>query len=173
MSEGMFWGKGASNEIASPLSDHDRELRDLFVIEYLKDHDYKNAAIRVGFLPAFADQYAAEFATDPYVKKKIDFEMTRELSPEEEAEQKRMMKRRIDAQLMRQAMYKGPGASHGARVSALAKLASIYGMDAPTKVEQTVQHKGGVMMIPSAIGLGDWEAEAMASQQKLTSEAES
>lgn len=173
MSDGLFWGKGASNEIAAPLSDEDRELRDLFVKEFLKDHDYKNAAIRVGFLPAFADQYAAQFASDPYVKKQIDFEMTRELSDEEKAEYDRMMKRRIDAQLMRQAMYKGPGASHGARVSALSKLASIYGMDAPTKVEQTVQHKGGVMVIPTAASLTDWEAEATVSQQKLTSEAES
>lgn len=172
MSSGMFWKNGATNEVMTELTIQEKELRDLFVVEFLKDHDYKAAAIRVGFLPKFADQYAAEFAVDPYVKKRIDEEMTRKLSDEEAAEHKRAMIRRTEALLLKQAGYAGPGASHGARVSALAKLASIYGMDAPTKVEQTIQHKGGVMMVPGVASIDEWEAAAVSSQEKLTKDAE-
>lgn len=172
MSSGMFWKNGATNEIMTELTPQEKDLRDMFVVEFLKDHDYRNAAIRIGFLPAYADQYAAEFAVDSYVKKKIDVEMTRPLSDEEAAEHKRAMIRRTEALLLKQAGYAGPGASHGARVSALSKLASIYGMDAPTKVEQTIQHKGGVMMVPGVASIEDWEAAAISSQEKLTQEAE-
>lgn len=172
MSAGMFWNNGASNEVMTELTAQEKELRDMFVVEFLKDHDYRNAAIRIGFLPKYADQYAAEFAVDPYVKRRIEYEMTRPLTNEEAAEHKRAMIRRTEALLLKQAGYAGPGASHGARVSALSKLASIYGMDAPTKVEQTIQHKGGVMMVPGVASVEDWEAAAVASQEKLTKEAE-
>ena len=40
------------------------------------------------------------------------------------------------------------------------------------KVEQTVQHRGGVMMVPGIANIEDWEAQAMASQEKLTHEAD-
>lgn len=173
MEEGMFWNSGSSGEVISPLTEDQKALRMRFVQEYLKDHDYYGAAIRIGFLPQFAQQYAKEFADDPFVRSRIDYEMTRELTKEEQAEHERVMKRRVDALLLKQAGYVGPGASHGARVSALSKLASIYGMDAPTKVEQTVQHRGGVMMVPGIASIEEWEAQAMASQAKLTSEAES
>lgn len=172
MSSGMFWSNGATNEVMTALTLQEKELRDMFVVEFLKDHDYRNAAIRIGFLPKYADQYAAEFAVDPYVKRRIEYEMTRPLTDEEASEHKRAMIRRTEALLLKQAGYAGPGASHGARVSALSKLASIYGMDAPTKVEQTVQHKGGVMMVPGVASIDEWEATAVTSQEKLTKESE-
>ena len=172
MENGMFWGDGNSGETALPITAQERELRDMFVREYLKDHDYRGAAIRTGFLPQFADQYAKQFAEDPYVRKQIDMEMTRPLTKEEEAEHERVMKRIIDARLLKAACYEGHGASHGARVSALSKLATIYGMDAPLKVEQTIQHKGGVMMVPGIAAVEDWETLALKSQEKLTSEKE-
>ena len=172
MSQGMFWGDGNSGETSLPLTTQERELRNMFVHEYLKDHDYHGAAIRIGFLPQFAEQYAKQFAEDPYVRAQIDAEMTRPLTKEEECEHERVMRRRIDALLLKQAGYAGPGSSHGARVTALAKLATIYGMDAPTKIEQTIQHKGGVMMVPGVASATEWEEQALKSQEKLTSEKE-
>lgn len=173
MESGMFWNTGDSGETILPLTTDEKALRMRFVHEYLKDHDYLGAAIRVGFMPQYAQEYATKFAEDPFVQLQIDTEMTKELTKEEEAEHQRVMKRRVDALLLKQAGYTGAGASHGARVSALAKLASIYGMDAPTKVEQTVQHRGGVMMVPGIANMDEWEAQAMLSQEKLTGEAES
>ena len=169
----MFWddnnGKG---DVLPPLTPDEKKLRRMFVAEYLKDHDYLGAAIRIGFMPQYAQEYASKFAECPFVRQHIELEMTRELSKEEQAEHDRVMKRRIDALLLKQAGYAGPGASHGARVAALSKLATLYGMEAPTKVQQTIEHRGGVMMVPGIASVDEWEAQAMASQEKLTQEAD-
>lgn len=170
-SNGVFWRSGYGGEVAEDLTQQERELRDLFVQEYLLDHDSYAAAIRVGFQEQYAHQYAQQFMGESYVRKLISD--LQHQAPEDPKAFEEETKRKIVASLFREANYRGPGSGHGARVAALAKLASLFDMDKPTKVEQTITHRGGVMAVPGIASLDAWEAQAVASQEKLTSEAES
>ena len=152
------------------LSDTEKQLRDLFVTEYLVDYNALAAAQRCGFQHAFAKDYAVKFMDEAYVRKRIkEVEQSKPAAGEEKEEE--YNKRRIKQALIEQAFYNGPGSSHAARVSALAKLAVIYGMDAPTKVDNTVTHKGGILMVPAISDVNNWETVAKESQQNLASDA--
>ncbi len=63
--------------------------------------------------------------------------------------------------------------SGAARVAALAKLMSHYGMDAPAKTQNEHLHRGGVMMVPAIADINDWELAATNSQTRLVQEARS
>ena len=84
-----------------------------------------------------------------------------------------MMKKRIIIGLVREANYRGPGCSQSARVAALAKLASIHGMDAVNRTQtqflgadgQPVD--GGVFVVPGIMTTEDWEKAAEAQQAAL------
>ena len=157
-----FW---ASEAMAQDLSGKEKELRDKFVDEYLLDFDQTAAAIRIGFSASFAQTYAEKFMTEPYVRQRIAALQT--AMAEDEKIEAELDRRRIRAALMREAHYRGPGSSHAARVSALAKLASIRDMDAPTKIKSEMTMRGGVMMVPGIANLEDWEKAAQASQGDL------
>ncbi len=172
MSEGFFWKSKYGDQVTPDMTGQERELRDLFVREYLVDFDSKAAAIRCGFVESYAEQYAVQFMGETYVRKRIT-ELSHSTEEKDDAEKEAATRQRILTSLFREANYRGPGSSHGARIAALSKLASLHGMDVPTKVEQTINHKGGVMTIPAVGSLAEWEEQAMASQEKLVSEAES
>lgn len=157
-----FWAEEA---MAQELSPKEKELRDKFVSEYMIDFDQTAAAIRIGFSASFAQTYAEKFMTEPYVRKQIALMQTA-LSEDDKLEAD-LDRRRIRAALMREAHYRGPGSSHAARVSALAKLASIRDMDAPTKIKSEMTMRGGVMMVPGIANLDEWEKAAQASQGDL------
>lgn len=148
------------------LSPREKELRDRYVDEFFKDFDWVAAAIRVGYPKAIAVTYAQTFMEEPYVRRAIS-EREKALASDpkkEEAETRRQIRNR----LLAEANYHGPGASHAARVSALAKLASILDMDAPTKIKNETTHRGGVMMIPvAAQSEDDWETLATQQQEEL------
>lgn len=171
MSGGVFWKQRYGEQIEQDLSSCEKALRDEFARQYLLDYDPKAAAIRCGFNAVYADQYAKSFMEEPYTRQKISElsvvapEKDKQVSAED-------MKHRITMSLFREANYRGAGSSHGARVSALSKLASINGLDAPIKTEQTVTHRGGVMAVPGIVSIDEWERVALASQEKLSSEAE-
>ena len=150
------------------LTEREKGLRDLFVNEFLVDYDPFKAAQRCGFQISFAKDYAAKFMGESYVQKRIK-QLEQSKPSAGEGKETEYNIRRIRQGLIEQAFYHGPGSSHAARVSALAKLAVIYGMDAPTKIENT--HKGGVLMVPAIANLNDWEAAAQLSQQQLVSDA--
>lgn len=109
------------------LTERERALRDVFVTEYLKDYDAWAAAIRVGFLKSVAGQYAQELMEDPYVRQEIS---RQQLTPDvkDPAQALQAKQAQIEASLLREAHYRGPGSSHGARVAALAKLAAMAKM---------------------------------------------
>lgn len=155
----------AEDPVPPEMSERQRALRDLFVSEYLIDYHQVAAAMRCGFSRQLAVEWASRFMEEAYVQKKIkNMELTL-ADPEDEME---FNKQRIKQQLMREAHYRGPGSSHAARVSALAKLMSVYDMDSPQKSEVTHEHRGGVMRIPGAATSAEaWEAEAMANQVAL------
>jgi len=157
-----FWAEEAK---AAELSAKEKELRDKFVDEYLLDFDQTAAAIRVGFSASFAQTYAEKFMSEPYVRQRIAALQT--ALAEDDKLEAELDRRRIRAALMREAHYRGPGSSHAARVSALAKLASILDMDAPTKIKSDVTMRGGVMMVPAIASLEEWEKAAQASQGDL------
>lgn len=162
-----FWISGA---MAPELSKDEKELRDKFVAEYLFDFDRVAAAIRVGFLPSFALEWSQKFLDESYVRQKIAQGM--KATTEDDAKEEEETKRRIRASLLREANYRGAGSSHAARVGALSKLSSFYGMDAPIKTQQEMTHRGGVMAVPGIADATQWEAEALKSQTKLKSDSE-
>lgn len=171
MTTGVFWKSNYGGQVTSDLTAQEKELRDTFVREYLIDFDPIAACIRCGFLEQYASQYAMQFMGETYVRKQIAHVSTTvgDIDEKTKTEQNKQL---ILTSLFREANYRGAGASHGSRVAALAKLASIHGMDAPTKMEQTINHKGGVMAVPGIAAIDDWETQAVSSQAKLTSEAE-
>lgn len=157
-----FWANEAK---AQELSEKEKDLRNKFVDEYLLDYDQTAAAIRIGFSASFAQTYAERFMLEPYVRKRIT-DMQTALAEDDRLEAE-LDRRRIRAGLMREAHYRGPGSSHAARVSALAKLASIRDMDAPIKTKTDVTMRGGVMLVPAIASIEDWEKAAQASQGNL------
>lgn len=162
-----FWIDGA---MAQELSASEKQLRDRFVEEYVFDFDRIAAAIRIGFLPSFALEWSQKLLDEPYVRNKIK-ELIKANAEDEEKENEQT-KRRIRAQLLREANYRGAGSSHAARVGALSKLSSLYGMDAPIKTQQELTHRGGVMAVPGIASVEEWEKSALASQNKLQQDSE-
>lgn len=120
------------SELASDLTEHERELRDRFVEQYLIDYSAVDAAIRLGYADGFASNFAKKFLTEPYTLQRIA-ERERELGLEDEQSKHR---HRVVAGLYREAHNKFNSGS--ARVSAFSTLAKILGLEAPAKVEQVL-----------------------------------
>lgn len=153
---------------AAEMTVREKALRDTFVSEFLVDYDQVAAAMRCGFNRQFAQEYAQKFMEEPYVQQQIN---RVRFSPMDDNELEKYDKARVRSQLMAEAHYKGPGSSHAARVAALGRLQAMLGMEAPKKVDATVNHRGGVMAVPGIAKLDDWEQEASASQDALVEHA--
>jgi hypothetical protein len=109
------------------LSPREKALRDQFVEQYLIDYDAWAAAIRIGFLKSVAAQYAQELMECPYVRQQIiERQFADAQNPDAALKNEQ---KQIKASLMREAHYRGPGSSHGARVQALGKLAALAKME--------------------------------------------
>src|SRR5688572_21856105 len=63
------------------LSVQEKQIRDNFVTEYLKDYDPFAATVRVGYVREVAPQYASQFMGDVYVQREIS--RRRALLPED------------------------------------------------------------------------------------------
>lgn len=124
------------------LTKFEKKIRDKFVDEFFKDENYLNAAIRVGYSGFRSTEFAHRFERDTYVQKKI--QEVRATKPDIEDEKRTPRQREIIKGLRNEAFNNGPGSTHSARVTALAKLATIENMDAPTKIETKVEHSGNV-----------------------------
>lgn len=148
------------------LSQTEREIRDRFVEEYLVDRNPFAAALRVGYMSSFALEMGKRFLQESYVQREIK---KREMPESQETpEEKDVHRKRILASLHREAHYYGPGASHAARVTALTKLASYYGVDHIGEGDE--DESGGVMVVPGHDGIDDWEAAAAKSQEELAAD---
>lgn len=161
-----FWNEMVLSPV---LTSSEKALRDKFVTEYLIDYDAWAAALRVGFIKSVAATYAEELMADPYVRQQLT-ERQRKIAADPKAEALEN-RRRTEMALLREAHYKGPGSTHSARVQALAKLASIYDMDAPIKTKNETTHRGGVMLVPAPMAAKDWEKAALDSQGALQEDA--
>lgn len=154
-------------DLTANMTPRERNLRDQFVKEYLTDYDKVAAAIRIGYHRSYAAEYAVKFMEEPYVLQQIKLAETTSEDESPEA-----MKKRILVGLIREANYRGMGCSQSARVAALAKLAAIYGMDAPTRSQQELtgangQPLNGVFVIPGIMTTEQWEEQAAAQQSAL------
>lgn len=164
------------------LSEAEKQLRKMFVREFLKDHDYYAAAVRCGFQQEMALEQAKELQGDPFTQQLIsDAEMMRrgvvkpdELYPPNVSKAEfvpytpEMDRERIISGLFKEAHYKGPGASHNARVNALGKLAVIFGLD--KKDDKPEVDESGVMVVPMTGSLDEWENAAIDQQTNLKQE---
>jgi hypothetical protein len=149
------------------LSPREKALRDMFVSEYLIDYDQVKAAMRCGFNMQFAQEYSRRFMEEAYVQRRIN---EIRFTKVDDRQLEEFDKARIKTSLMAEAHYHGAGSTQAARVAALGKLATMYGMETK-KVEATVTHRGGVMAVPGIASLDDWEKQASASQDELVKHA--
>lgn len=150
------------------MNPREKALRDMFVSEYLIDFDQVKAAMRCGFNQQFAVEYSRKFMEESYVQKRIN--EVRFMKVDDRALEE-FDKTRIRSSLMAEAHYYGPGSSSASRVAALGKLALMYGMEAPKKVDVNAVHRGGVMAVPGIASLEDWEKGAAESQDELVKHA--
>jgi hypothetical protein len=156
-------------ELAAPVLNYrERALRDLFVQEYLTDYDQFAAALRCGYAESYAREYAGKLMNEPYVRQKI---RELEVLPEDEDNPEKM-KNYVVVGLRREANYRGSGASPSARVAALSKISSIYGLDAPTRSKN--EHTGpdgqalaGMLVIPGLMNMEEWAIAAEKQQTAL------
>lgn len=155
-------------ETTLELTEEQKKLRDRFVEQYMIDFEPVGAAIRVGYAKLYAKEYAQKFMDEPYVRQAIARKMV--AASEDEKTEDNEDKRRVRKLLIREATNYGPGSSHAARVAALGKLASVFGMEAPTKSHHEHNHRGGVMAVPGIAGPQEWEDAAVASQKKLATD---
>lgn len=155
------------------MSDRTRDRADRFVAQYLRDFNATQAFIRLSMEEGkkyeevdynYAMNKGYQMKRWPYVANKIQEAM-------EIAEEANILtNKEILWGVKREMNYGGPGASHGARVSALALAAKIRGMESPKKVEASVSHRGGVMIVPETEDLTSWEQRASAAQATLKEE---
>lgn len=147
------------------LTPQEIEVRRKFVSEYFEDFSPSRAAIRTGYPPSMAHEIGVQLMNDRYVLSLIK---ARQVSaPENPRAMKEEMKNRVTQLLLKEAQNHGPGSSHAARVSALAKLTLILGMDAPTKLDINTTERGGVMQVPVIADATEWEIAAQQSQESL------
>lgn len=153
----------ATQEIA--YTPEERAVRDAFVKEYVLDQQPIDAAVRVGFHRAFAEQYVKQFFQEPYVLRKIrEHEAKNDLDNDDFIQEQNS---RIISNLIREANYFGPGASHAARIQANIKLAEMTGL-----IGENGQGGGstGVMVVEEIGTVDDWEEKAAEAQAKLKQE---
>lgn len=160
-------------------SKSDKELRDKFIAEYLRDYNSYAACVRIGYMDEVALETAKHFMEEPYVKCGIaDAEASRakHLRSTEDKDLSQLPtnfvphdeetdKQRIVSGLFREAFYKGPGATHNSRVSALSTLAKIYKLD--KQEEKDTGIKTNVMVVPAVGTVDDWEKMAANQQAEL------
>lgn len=119
---------GESRLYAQPLTKAQQVFREQFVREYVKDYNALAAALRIGLSYPFAIEYAPRILQEPYVQQCL--RAAEEEIAQRESENDIAKKRaEVELALRKEAMYHGPDSKHSSRVSALSKLASIYGME--------------------------------------------
>lgn len=145
------------------LSPKELLLRRAFVQEYMRDRNAYAACIRMGFIESYAADWARAFMGEGVVRRLIAKSEEYEQTPEAKAARAST----VESLAFKEAQYYGPGASHGARVSALGLLAKIHGLEAANKTEAEVTYKGGVMMVPALTSPDEWGKLASQSQDEL------
>ena len=150
---------------ADRLTPDMKRRRDLFITELIKDWSPVNAVLRSGGAVSTRVKTAHQLMREPYVQQ----ELAKYIDQAKESDI--INRNRVLAGLVKEANFQGFGSSHGARVSAFGKLATILGMDAPIKHQ--VEVHGGVMVVPMTKNLDDWEVVAEEKQKLLKEDVRS
>ena len=145
------------------LTEEEYLLRKAFVQEYMKTRNAYKACIALGFMEAYAQDWAKALMGEGIVRRLISQAEREEDSAEAAIERQRKYR----AWMETEATYYGPGSSHGSRVAAISHLMKMEGMEAPTKTETEVTYKGGVMMVPALTNPDEWGNLAAKSQAEL------
>lgn len=154
-------------------TEREKDLRRRFVEQYLIDYDAPDACRRIGFTGSLALEYARKFMDETFVKQLITERESRPMDVDASAEDDAdVMRRRIITSLLRESKTVGPGSSHAARVAALNKLASLYGLTDQRKPLEDGAVRGGVMRVPEPpASLNTWEELAAQQQASLMQDA--
>lgn len=129
--------------MAPELTSREKDLRDRFVTEYLKDSDYVKAAIRVGFGPSFAAEYASKFSAEPYVQQEIAARKDAPAKELTEADRKKL----VEAHLIR--IFTDEKAPYSSQVAAIGRFQDLHGMNAPTRKE--LSGPNGTPLMPTTM----------------------
>lgn len=109
--------------LAPELDEDEKALRDLFVLEYVKDFHPVNACLRMGLQVPYANDWAIRFMEESYVQQQISNVTGRRQLTEEEVKAK---DKELILTTLRIAMQDGP---HASRVSAAKQMAAMHGFD--------------------------------------------
>lgn len=142
-----------------------------FAKEMLVDFNPVKAMLRAGLLSAEQAEKrsatslyktAQRYEKNPYVQQAL-----RDFVHRVESD-KIVSRERILYGLLEEACFHGVGASASARVAAWSKLAKLMGMELPPEeANKTTNAPGGVMLIPFAPNIEQWEQAAVGQQAKL------
>lgn len=134
----------------------------VFATEYIKDFNGYGAALRMGYSKASAAPMSHALFHNPYTQLCIQ-----EIISKAE-EQALVTATGIIAGLLREANHFGVDGGSAARTQAWRALAKIKGMEVQTiKQESAVTVQGGVMALPFAASLAEWEAATVKAQEAL------
>lgn len=151
--------KRLANRTKENMAPQMLERRHLFVEAILRGATRKSAALYAGVPTRSAAKEGSNLYNEPYVQ-----ELLTELREAMEEEQLLTRKELI---LEAKSIFMDEGQQGGARVGAGSLLAKVMGYESPTKIQAEVDHKGGVMMVPMAAGVDDWESAAEGAQKQL------
>lgn len=141
------------------------ERRDRYVDALIMGMPKYQAAIYAGVPPRSANKEGSNLFCEPYVQER--FRTLREAIEEEN------LITRKELILNVKSIAFDDREQGGARVGASSLLAKVMGYEAPTKIQAEVEHKGGVMMVPMAGSVDDWEAQASGAQKQLKEDVRS
>ncbi len=122
---GLFWKDEYAEAVAPELTPVEKQLRDQFVTEYLRDSDRVQAAIRCGFGRGYAEQYAEQFWYEPYVQRAI---ADRQRGTAGDLDSQTSEHKALVFSVLLQAAQNGPYAS---RVAAARELNAMHGFTKP------------------------------------------
>lgn len=169
------WKSGEAGPKVAPEYAHDEEnqeaydwqhispkvmaVRQLFVLEFVKDFSPLNAMLRLGWKTDHPAQLGNNWLREPYTQYVLD-KFIREAKDEA-----LVTRATIIAGLVREANTYGLDGSGASRTGALRSLAKILGMELQKVQVETVSP--GVMFIPMMGSPDQWEQMAAKAQEDL------
>lgn len=151
------------------LSQFDREVIDKFLLEYIYDYEPELAAIRCGITKTYAKQLAQGFIDTQYFQLKL-----KEYNSDKNAllDDTELLRRDLVRNLLDILRYNGAEVSQVARISASKEITALMGLSAKQQTTVEDDCKGGIMLVPSTLGVDEWSSQAIASQAALHKQLE-
>lgn len=113
------------------------KLREKFVEQFMIDHDYFKACLRIGYTGDNAKEFANRFRTDPLVNQLLAKALVARENEDQEVTRSKIRNAMLSEGFR-------PDNIPSARIAALTQAAKFYGMESPVKIQQEVTHAGSV-----------------------------